>query len=309
MILVHFDTEFTHLWDALTPEPAGLISIGCITESGEYFYAENANYQEVLCSDFVLNTVIPLLEGGEKSMSYADLAQQLKAWIESMNDQVFFISDSPQHDFTHVLDLFNAHGWPHNLNRKCHGLRPSGEQLDGYKKGEFKGLSRVELERFFYEVEDIFGGDISLRRHHAGDDARVNLQAYLKVKVSNAYSVIGGNAKLATVEYRDVDLKDKETIISVYLPEKPAGRNITDPRDSDSPEDVLTRQGYLDLITAQGSTSADDETLSVYIADKHEGRRIVTRVEGESEQEHLDRQEYLDIITGQSRVNTQRKSK
>ena len=57
-IPVFIDTEFTHLCDALNPEPAVLISIGAVTQNGEqHFYAENAQTQPELCSDFTTETV------------------------------------------------------------------------------------------------------------------------------------------------------------------------------------------------------------------------------------------------------------
>ena len=62
MINVFFDCEMTHLWDPV-PEPPGLISIGCISEDGRQFYAENGDYPYALCNAFVRETVIPLLEG------------------------------------------------------------------------------------------------------------------------------------------------------------------------------------------------------------------------------------------------------
>ena len=47
MINVFFDCEFTKLQQPLDPEPNELISIGCISEAGDKFYAENSSQQQV----------------------------------------------------------------------------------------------------------------------------------------------------------------------------------------------------------------------------------------------------------------------
>ncbi len=76
---IFIDTEFSGFKD---PQ---LISIGLVTSTGEEFYAEvNFNLEE--CSDFVRQTVIPLLTRGEK-VSLADLKTSLSAWIEEVRGE------------------------------------------------------------------------------------------------------------------------------------------------------------------------------------------------------------------------------
>ena len=159
---VFFDTEFTHL-----DEHSGLISIGCLTESGKFFYAENDSPDEALYSDFVKNNVITMLEGGYDRMPYSEIASRLKSWVESINGNVVFLSDAPIFDWPHVQDLFNQHGWPKNLSQN--GV----DEL---------GLNMFQMMLFRQKVEKIFKENISMRRHHAGDDVRVNLMAYTEVQ-------------------------------------------------------------------------------------------------------------------------------
>jgi hypothetical protein len=54
-MLVFLDTEFT---DFVRPE---LISIALVAEDGREFYAERTDYRHDDCSDFVRETVLPLL--------------------------------------------------------------------------------------------------------------------------------------------------------------------------------------------------------------------------------------------------------
>ena len=97
MINIFFDYEFSKLQLPLDPEPNQLISIGCISEEGKRFYAENSTTlaRPEIFSEFVIETVVPLLEGGKYLMPYADIAQSLKDWLESFNEDVKMWSDAP----------------------------------------------------------------------------------------------------------------------------------------------------------------------------------------------------------------------
>lgn len=171
MTNIFFDTEFTHLQQPLDPEPPSLISIGCISEDGRKFYAENTDAQFFLCSDFTLNTVLPLLEGGEKAMRHVDIAKRLKAWVEGFlgadlkPDEVKFWTDAPVFDWPFVKHMFDCHGWPVNLRDTPAPLRFANPIKD---------------MRFKAAVEDVFASNKALRRHHALDDAMVNRIAFMR---------------------------------------------------------------------------------------------------------------------------------
>jgi len=170
MTNVFFDTEFSHLWDVLTPEPALLISIGCVSEDGnKKFYAENSNFQREQCSRFVIDNVLPLLEGGEALMPYPTIACRLKSYVESFNDEVVFWSDSPKHDWCHVCDLFNFHGWPQNLSRT---------------PKTFFFYSEDKQTLFENGVKNAFNS-LNLREHHALDDAIANRAGYLSAMANH----------------------------------------------------------------------------------------------------------------------------
>lgn len=118
---IFFDTEFAGFAkDGPLPY---LISIGCIAENGQEFYAElNDTWDDHLCSLFVIDTVLPLLQGGEHSMSISVMAPHLKAWIESFEEEVTFHSDAPTYDWPFIEEIFTFHGWPSNLRKKCSGV-------------------------------------------------------------------------------------------------------------------------------------------------------------------------------------------
>lgn len=167
-MIIFFDCEFTKLQMPLDPVPADLISIGCISECGKKFYAENADYKIADCSDFVLDTVLPLLEGADNLMPFGIIAKQLRVYIESFDDEVELWSDAPFFDWQHVKKLFDNYGWPTNLKR-TEGLLI------------FPSIS--QQQRFESTVEDAFNSvKLQLRRHYALDDAIANRIGYLAAK-------------------------------------------------------------------------------------------------------------------------------
>lgn len=158
---VFFDTEFT------TIEKDGfrtLISIGCVAQDGREFYAELSDtWHPENCSEFVVTTVLPLLQGGEYRMKEAELATRLKDWIEGLTEnKVVLRTDSPFYDWPWVEQLFTFFGcWPKNLRRKCGTIYFNHDyQISRYQKG---------LEDY-WKINDA-------RRHHALVDAKSHLFA------------------------------------------------------------------------------------------------------------------------------------
>lgn len=130
---VLFDTEFTALPNSHEGYP-GLISIACVAVHGRrHFYAElNNTWQLGNCSSFTVETVLPLLQGGECCMTDAQCAMRLKYWIEELTDEeVILRSDNPAIDWPWLKDLFQFFGcWPKNLRRKCGAIsfKSEGQQ-------------------------------------------------------------------------------------------------------------------------------------------------------------------------------------
>ena len=78
-MLVFLDTEFTRL---TRPD---LISMGLVTEDGREFYAERTDYFETHCSDFVRETVKPLLgRVPGAACSQAELTDRVREWFRHL---------------------------------------------------------------------------------------------------------------------------------------------------------------------------------------------------------------------------------
>lgn len=153
---VFFDTEFTNIKEG---ELRTLISIGCVAQDGREFYAELADtWHPANCSEFVVETVLPLLQGGEQRMTESELSVHLRDWIEGLTDeQVVLRTDAPRFDWPWVEELFTFYGcWPKNLRRRCGTIYfDEPRQQDRYS---------VAMQSFWQE-------NIA-RQHHALVDAK-----------------------------------------------------------------------------------------------------------------------------------------
>lgn len=87
-MLVFLDTEFT---DFSRPD---LISIALVCEDGREFYAERTDYHRDACSNFVRETVLPLLGGVPgAACSRSELTQRLHAWFEQLPEPAVIVYD------------------------------------------------------------------------------------------------------------------------------------------------------------------------------------------------------------------------
>lgn len=83
---VFLDTEFT---DSMNPR---LISAGLVSADGREFYCELADgWATEHCTEFVIETVLPLIDGRAMTRDVAGAA--LFAWLRSFNEAVTIIYD------------------------------------------------------------------------------------------------------------------------------------------------------------------------------------------------------------------------
>ncbi len=136
---VFIDSEFTSL---SSPQ---LISIGAVATDSTAFYAELQGWEPERASDFVRDVVMPLLDGDAVPMEMG--AQALGAWLEAraQSTATTVISDTG-FDRWALAELFGREDLPPNVEWRRAPV--AYEKLD-------------EVTRM-----------LSLRRHHALDDAR-----------------------------------------------------------------------------------------------------------------------------------------
>jgi len=160
-MLIFFDTEFTDL-----SMDAQLISIGLISEDGMEFYAEIFDaYELPNYSAFVLDAVLPHLNGGDSLVSMDTLTLRLGNWLEGFEQPLTMATDSITWDWPWILKLFSLPGtWSENLDKRPMSL-----------------YDLIGSPLFERTVDQVFRNAVPpLCRHHALDDAKANRFAWLE---------------------------------------------------------------------------------------------------------------------------------
>jgi hypothetical protein len=147
-MLIFVDTEFTSL-----KEPY-LISAGLVTESGREMYFELAGVSPAVCAPFVLQAVLPLLDGRVLTPSQA--ARVVNDFLAPYREVQFFC-DAPRYDIE-LMRPFLPGGLVWSV------AVPSFE---------------TEADEQAYEAAYTQAFADGLRRHHALDDARAMRHAWL----------------------------------------------------------------------------------------------------------------------------------
>lgn len=176
-INVFLDCEFTNF------DQPKLISIALVTEDSKLsFYAELTDtYTREDCSDFVIETVLPLLDAKDLSLpdnggyshvhakiTFAQCSEYLKRWIDYLDDKVVIFNDAPHYDFTILTEVLYDN-WPAQLRKKCHQI--TSKTIEGQKR---------------YEKATEEGFDNGYRQHYALDDAKVMILAYKAMNRRNS---------------------------------------------------------------------------------------------------------------------------
>lgn len=86
-MIIYFDTKFSDL-----SNQAELISFGAVTEDGQEFYTELDPLPRN-CSDFVVKTVLPLLDPKRFARARANFPEKLLTWLLQFDEPVL-VSDS-----------------------------------------------------------------------------------------------------------------------------------------------------------------------------------------------------------------------
>ncbi len=161
-MIIYIDTEFTDLH--ADNGPIRLISAAFVAENGQEFYFElTDNYEEIDCSEFVLENVLPYLDHSKFGLTKAEAALKLKAWCESLGEPIKFASDAPLYDYELIKEmLVNQNVTIENLDRQA------------------QYLTAVLIEQ---KVEKYFQANINANRHHALCDARAFASVFAKVSL------------------------------------------------------------------------------------------------------------------------------
>lgn len=194
---IYFDTEFTGLHKNTT-----LISIGCITDSKDAFYAEFTDYDKSQCDEWIEENVISKLmlqeEGIHQHYNYSNplgfgvaslvtikgerdrIIKEFRIWLNKQssksNDKIQFVSDVCHYDFVLLIDLFgDALSLPDMISPVCHDIN---SDIARYYR-------MTEYDAFDYSREAICGElliDNEGNKHNALYDADVISGIYRRLK-------------------------------------------------------------------------------------------------------------------------------
>lgn len=152
---VFLDTEFTSL-----TEPY-LVSAALVDTCGRELYVEALGVTPAICSPFVCDHVLPLLDG--PALPPVEIARRFSAYLERYTASGAFLSESPD-------------GGP-QVVFFCDAPRYDIELIKPFLPANLRWVmevpsfsSEAQETAFRTEREAAFSG--GLRRHHALDDAR-----------------------------------------------------------------------------------------------------------------------------------------
>ena len=173
--LIFFDTEFA---DFINTD---LISIGLVTEDGKHeFYCELTDYNAKVCSEFVRNVVLPLLDNSKFGMKRPEASARLFCWLEELGDEYVLCPDYVG-DWDCIADLLEV--FPANIDPKPLMFHQFVNTLIIAKADE---LQTPDLKWFFEMAKkkcaegflEYFLRNPNPRQHHALADAKANRTAY-----------------------------------------------------------------------------------------------------------------------------------
>ena len=165
-MILFIDTEWA---DALANE---LVSLALVSDCGRFeFYAERDPLPTV-ATDFVRDTVYPLLERGASALRDAEFTSRLHRFIGEMQAAAKPGRITVAYDHRNDLDLLGialeAFHLPETPPRPAFGTLDLGSLGRDYQDAVDQCFARDPLS--------------AMRRHHALVDARINRQAYLDLQ-------------------------------------------------------------------------------------------------------------------------------
>lgn len=149
-MLVFIDTEFTDL-----REPY-LVSAGFAAADGRELYFEISGVSPAVCSPFVREAVLPLLEG--PALAPMQAAEQVSQFFGQYREQVTLFCDAPRYDLELLTPFL-----PGNLRWSF--------AVPSFESEAEEAAYNEALRQSFVD---------GLRRHHALDDARAARHAWLR---------------------------------------------------------------------------------------------------------------------------------
>lgn len=163
-VRVFIDTEFSNFQN---PE---LLSLGMVTEHGEEFYLENAQFNVNRASDFVKQNVITLCDFAQHGVKYSEIGLRAYEWFTNLpHKQLIVLAD--YHTDIDLLAEAIPGGHPKIVSAR-------DLYLDLNQLCEFKSAVFERAKQEYYLAKSRYFNIHHARRHHALVDAIGNAFAF-----------------------------------------------------------------------------------------------------------------------------------
>jgi len=167
---VFIDAEFTNL-----NVYAKLISMGFISQTGEDLYVEFRGWDVVDCNKFVVETVLPLLDGSNPLL-FVEACPHIAEWLLAFAEDITLIADS-QYDWHFFQNIF--HERAQYVGQNCIDIYHLNQQIRvsfewaNFIEPPYNAIAGHAMQSHFLATG---------RQHHALEDARALRKAWLDVE-------------------------------------------------------------------------------------------------------------------------------
>lgn len=185
-----FDTEFTGL-----QKNTDLISIGCVLDNGDKFYAECTNYDTSKCDNWIKENVInKTILGGDEELklrilkslditwiagSKSSIKNALIQWLEFVDEPIELVSDVCHYDMVLFIDIFGgAFDLPKIICPCCHDINQDIARYKCISEAEAFDINREDLAN---EVCKLNFQNTIANKHNALHDAEIIKLIYERI--------------------------------------------------------------------------------------------------------------------------------
>lgn len=194
---IFFDTEFTGLI-----KNTELISIGCITEKGNVFYAEFNDYNKTLINPWIKKNVVDNLIHPERSFkekdvyveaSFEEINKVFLMWlniVREKEEKIQFVSDCASYDSVLLFDLLSNHGSALDIPSFISPIVDDiVYKIQEYIENELEETKDSLTKAFDFNREELLFGELGCEeyldesmKHNALYDAKIIYHLYKLLK-------------------------------------------------------------------------------------------------------------------------------
>lgn len=179
-LTIHIDCEFTDFTNM------GLISIGAVAEqTNDEFYAEVSDHKPHWRSKFVNEVVMPFSDMSKFGRPHKQVAMDWATWVDGLDCENVLVVADYSGDFELLYELHKMHQPKKPIRTELYNSYLGNKLVQRTGKDTLEQYLNVCNDCAYIMAEEF--NQPGVRRHHALDDARVNMIALTKaIKKANS---------------------------------------------------------------------------------------------------------------------------